>query len=164
MKSDFPYTYRFMRDHEINAVFDLVLSVFHQHIASSYSAEGLETFLSTLTIEFLKDQQPKQFTIVAETEGRIDGMLTNIDTGHIALLFVDSPVQRHGIGKGLIHSYLDVCRRRFPKLKTVTVSASPNSVSFYLKVGFTRISAEQNDNGLRFTPMQMAIPPSNELF
>ncbi len=160
MKSVSPYTYRLMRDNEPDAVFDLVMRVFRQHIAPTYTKEGLESFLSLFTVDFLKDQEPKQFTLVAEKQDNIDGMLTNVDTGHIALLFVDQPVQKNGIGKELIHLYLDECRQRFPKLKTVTVSASSNSVSFYEKVGFIKISDEQNDDGLRFTPMQMTIRPS----
>ena len=160
MKPDHPFIYRLMRDDEAHIVFDLVLRVFHHSVAPTYSPIGTETFLNMLTVEFFNDEESNQFTIVAENQGRIVGMLTNVSTGHIALLFVDSTAQGSGVGNGLIQYYLDVCRWKFPKLRTVTVSSSPNSVSFYEKAGFDRLSEEQDDNGLRFTPMQISLRTS----
>ena len=87
----------------------------------------------------------------------IEVMLSIINTSHIALFFVKTEFQGYGIGKGLIQFSINKCLEKHPDLKAITVSSTPNSVSFYENVGFTRISEEQNENGMRFIPMQKRI-------
>ena len=96
------YTYRLMKTEEANYVYDIILQVFHKHVAPAYSKEGAKTFLSMLSPEFLKVMTPEQFTIVAEQNGQICGTLSTINKSHIALLFVKSEMQGEGVGKSLI--------------------------------------------------------------
>ena len=157
MKNNQDYTYRLMRAGEEETVYELVLSVFHRHVAPIYSRNGIETFLSMLSVDFLKNNDPNIFTLIAESNQRLIGMLTNISMGHIALLFVDAEFQGNGIGKELLHHYIQYCIERYPRLTNITVSASPNSKSFYEHAGFIKVDAEHNENGMRFIPMQKDI-------
>jgi predicted GNAT family N-acyltransferase len=46
---------------------------------------------------------------------------------------------------------------RDPYLSAVTVSASPNSYSFYENIGFNTQGDEIDDDGMRFTPMRKLV-------
>ncbi|MGD9209503.1 MAG: GNAT family N-acetyltransferase [Desulfobacteraceae bacterium] len=157
MKNNQIGTYRLMQVGEEDVVFELVLQGFHQYIAPTYSRNGIETFLSLLSVDFLKENGPNRFTLVAEHQAHLVGMLTNISTGHIALLFVDSAFQGYGIGKNLLHYYMKYCLEKYPRLTSITVSASLNSQSFYEHTGFVKMDVEQEENGMWFIPMQRSI-------
>jgi predicted GNAT family N-acyltransferase len=49
------------------------------------------------------------------------------------------------------------CMNRDPYLSAVTVSASPNSYSFYENIGFNTQGDEIDDDGMRFTPMRKLV-------
>ena len=44
-----------------------------------------------------------------------------------------------------------------PKIRAVTVNASPYAVGFYEKNGFVALNKEQKADGIRFTPMRKAL-------
>ena len=44
-----------------------------------------------------------------------------------------------------------------PKIRAITVNASPYAVGFYEKNGFTALDKEQEADGIRFTPMRKRI-------
>ena len=44
-----------------------------------------------------------------------------------------------------------------PKIRAITVNASPYAVGFYEKNGFTVLDKEQEADGIRFTPMRKAL-------
>ena len=146
-----------MKSGEENDIYDLILKVFHKYVAPTYSQNGIETFLGMLTIDFLKETSAERFTAVAEHLGKHVGMLSIINTNHIALLFVKPEFQRLGIGKGLIQFSIDNCLRGNLQLDNITVSSSPNSLSFYQNDGFVKNGEEQNENGMRFIPMKKYI-------
>lgn len=157
MKKDDKPTYRLMEKGEEKDVYDLILKVFHKHVAPIYSQKGIKTFLGMLSIDFLKETNLEKFTVVAEHNSKLLGMLSIINTNHIALLFVSSEFQNLGIGKGLIQFSINECLKKSPDLKAMTVSSTPNSFSFYEKNGFIKIDEEQNENGMRFVPMQKKL-------
>ena len=70
------YIYRLMKTEEANYVCDIILQIFHKHVAPAYSEEGIKTFLSMLSPDFLKVMTPEQFTIVAEQNNKICGTLS----------------------------------------------------------------------------------------
>lgn len=157
MKKNWKHTYRLLRAGEEDYAHDLILRVFGKHVAPTYTREGIKTFLGMLTLEFLRETKPEKFTIVAEQEGKLVGISSIVRTCHIALLFVDSQFQGRGIGKGLIQSCISTCIEKNPGLRALTVSSTPNSVSFYENVGFVKIGEEKDENGMRFIPMQKTI-------
>lgn len=157
MKKDNKTTYRLMEKGEEKDVYNLILKVFHKHVAPIYSQKGIEAFIGMLSIDFLKETSLEKFTVVAEHNSKIFGMLSIINANHIALLFVSSEFQNLGIGKSLIQFSINKCLEKNPDLKTMTVSSTPNSLSFYDKNGFIKIDEEQNENGMRFIPMQKEL-------
>lgn len=157
MKMNDKPTYRLMEKGEEHDVYDLILKVFHKHVAPIYSQKGIETFLGMLSIDFLKEVSLGKFTVVAEQNNKLFGMISIINTNHIALLFVSSEFQNLGIGKDLIQFSINKCLEKSPDLKTITVSSTPNSLLFYEKNGFIKIDEEQNENGMRFIPMQKKL-------
>jgi len=73
------------------------------------------------------------------------------------LIFVESQYQGKGIGKGLIDEAIKICQNRNPGLKSITVSSSPNSKTFYERIGFRAQSDEVDEDGMRYTPMQRIL-------
>jgi predicted GNAT family N-acyltransferase len=146
-----------MKTGEEKHVYKLTRSVFDKDVAPTYSKKGIKTFLSMLSLEFLKEASNEKFTVVAEYQERIVGILAIISISHVALLFVDSKFQRQGVGNKLIHYAINKCLERQPDLKSITVSATPNSVQFYKNDGFMVIGSEICEDGMRFIPMQKNI-------
>ena len=157
MNANSKYTYRLMKTGEEEYVYDLILRVFHKYVAPTYSSKGIETFLSMLSPEFLKERDPEKFTIVAVQKDQLTGTLSMINMSHIALLFVISEMQGNGIGNSLIQFGINKCLEDHPDMKEITVSSSPNSLSFYQNIGFEIIGEETNENGMRFIPMRKMI-------
>jgi predicted GNAT family N-acyltransferase len=157
MKNNSKYVYRLMNTGEEDHVYGLIMSVFQEYVAPTYSQTGIETFLGMLTLEFLEETSSEKFMVVAEHESQVVGILKMISISHIALLFVDSRFQGQGIGKGLIRFGIGKCLSMNPGIKAVTVSSSQNSISFYENVGFVKIGDEKDENGMRFIPMRREI-------
>jgi len=150
------YTYHLLRPGEEEDVYNLVLRVFHRFVAPTYTEDGIGTFLKMMSPDSLNEKSLNKFTIVAEHNDQIVGIVAMINVSHIALLFVDSDFHGKGIGKNLIQEAINICLKNNPDLEAITVSSSPNSLSFYKSVGFA-IGAEEvneNENGMRFIPME----------
>jgi N-acetylglutamate synthase-like GNAT family acetyltransferase len=155
MKNKFEY--RLMKSGEENIVYDLILDVFHKYVAPTYSQEGVDTFLTMLSVDFLKDVNQDQFSIIAEYANQIIGVLSIIKVNHIALLFVKPGFQGQSVGKGLIRYGIHQCSLKHKDIKSVTVSSTPNSLTFYENIGFKIIDEEKNENGMRFIPMEKKL-------
>jgi len=110
-----------------------------------------------LSPEFLKERNPEKFTIVAVQKEQLIGTLSMINMSHIALLFVNSEMQGNGIGNSLIQFGINICLENHPDIKSITVSSTPNSLSFYQNIGFEIIGEETNERGMRFIPMRKMI-------
>jgi predicted GNAT family N-acyltransferase len=151
------WTCRPIKSGEEFHVYDLILNVFHKSVAPTYSDEGIDTFTKMLTPSFLAEKSGGHFTFVTDIKNRIVGTMTVLKMNHIALLFVDSDFQGRGIGTELIKSGIDICLMEHPDLKSLTVSSSPNSKSFYNNAGFETTGDERDENGMRFTPMEKLI-------
>lgn len=85
---------------------------------------------------------------VWEQEGALLAMAEVRDRNHLVMLFVDPRAQGRGCGGALLRHALE--------LGIATVAASPNAVDFYARHGFQPTGEEQQKNGLRFVPMQIA--------
>jgi predicted N-acetyltransferase YhbS len=83
------YTYHLLRPGEEEDVYNLVLRVFHRFVAPTYTEDGIGTFLNMMSPDSLKEKSPNRFTIVAEHNDQIVGIVAMINVSHIALLFVD---------------------------------------------------------------------------
>jgi GNAT superfamily N-acetyltransferase len=154
MKQDIKLTYRLIKSPEADYVYDMVVRIFNIFVAPAYTQAGIDTFLSMLSADFFKVTTPDQFTIIAENNNKIYGVVSIFNKNHIALLFVDPDMQKTGVGKILIQKCIEKCKINYPAIRSLTVSSSPNSLSFYKNSGFKVIEEEKNENGMRFTPME----------
>lgn len=148
-----------MGESEVNCVHDLIVRVFHEHVAPVYSKNGIEKFLSIVSpggLSELNDGQ-RSFVILAKQSNRPIGMIAVRDESHVALIFVDSEYQGKGIGKHLLDEATKICQNRDSELTAITVSSSPNSIQFYKGLGFEAQGDEVDEDGMRYTPMQKII-------
>jgi predicted GNAT family N-acyltransferase len=148
-----------MKNGEEQETYELILRVFHEHVAPVYSENGVAKFLGMLSPDGLSEMNNgrNSFVILAKDRSNIIGMLSIINENHIALIFVDSKYQGKDIGKKLIEEAIKKCLRRNSDLSAVTVSSSPNSNLFYKNIGFEVQGDEIDEEGMRFTPMKKVI-------
>ena len=63
---------------------------------------------------------------------------------------MDTPLQRRGIGRGLLAAAFPALAHGMPP--RVTVNAAPNSLAAYRRLGFRATGPEQVKNGIRSCP------------
>ena len=76
---------------------------------------------------------------------------------HISLLFVRGKFHHLGVATKLMKVVENEVLAQNPKIRAVTVNASPYAVGFYEKNGFVPLDKEQKADGIRFTPMRKMI-------
>ena len=62
-----------------------------------------------------------------------------------------------GVATKLMKVVVNEVLAQNPKIRAITVNASPYAVGFYEKNGFTALDKEQEADGIRFTPMSLRI-------
>lgn len=140
----------------------LVRRVFDRFEALEYSSQGVDEFYRFADPESMRLRAGNHFCLVAETDGKLVGMIEIRTCNHIALLFVDADYHRRGLATALFARALDECRERAGNLKEFSVNSSPYAIPFYRAVGFRETAPEQIVNGLRFTPMVLSFQPCVE--
>jgi hypothetical protein len=142
-------TYRLMRPVEAPTVCRLVEDVFNQFVASTYAPEGVREFLRYVSPEkLIKRSADNHSTAIAESHGRIVGMVEMRNGDHVSLLFVEPSKHKRGIARGLMQHVIAMhnCER-------ITVHSSPNAEPIYVRLGFIPDGPEQTKHGIRFVPM-----------
>lgn len=76
---------------------------------------------------------------------------------HISLLFVRGKFHHLGVATKLMKVVENEVLAQNPKIRAITVNASPYAVGFYEKNGFVTLDKEQKADGIRFTPMRKRI-------
>jgi len=144
---------------DADAAVGLVRRVFSQYVAPLYNVEGIGEFEAYASAEGFKARlRARHSGFVAEDgNGQIVGLAEVRDCSHLSLLFVSSLLQRRGIGAALVQQAVHLCRLGSPSCAAITVNASPNSIQAYEHFGFFPTGPEQERNGIRFVPMEMAI-------
>jgi predicted GNAT family N-acyltransferase len=66
-------------------------------------------------------------------------------------------LQGKGIGGRLLEIAADTVCHKYPEVAALTVSSSPNSISFYAHAGFAEDGEEIDEEGMRFMPMKRPI-------
>ena len=150
--------YRAMEPHDASAVSHLTTTVFCEAVITHFEAEGIAEMLHSFNPEsYVWRLHNGYFTLVAELNQRIVGMIEVREDNHVTLLFIASDCQGRGIGRKLIELAIRESHARQPERGTMTVHATPNAVGFYRKVGFQPLSGEEYERGLRFWPMRLQI-------
>ena len=146
--------YRRLKKGEETRVSEFISMVFHGHVASGLSQEGIDEFMKYIRPDEIKRQlKENHVAFIAIHDGSILGVIEVRNNNHVALFFVDGGFQRRGIGKKLLQKALELCRGSDPEFSALTVNASLNSTMAYETLGFEATDVEQCKNGIRFVPM-----------
>ena len=153
--------YRHAKPGEEQRIIDLALKAFDDSVAPHYTDEGIAEFRRYCNVaSFIERNRAEYFSLVAELNKEIIGMIEVRDHDHIALLFVDTRFQGKGIGNNLVNKAWEICRQNRPDVRSMTVHSSPNAVAAYEKMGFHPEGDERCDHGIRFVPMVRWDAPS----
>ena len=146
---------------EVESAMALALEVFMQFEAPDYPPEGVETFKKDIVEnpEYLEMARQGACPIYGAFDGEqivaLMGMRSN--KTHINLVFTKKEYHRKGIARAIFRYLLQDVLKENPSLEALTLNSSPYGLPFYLAIGFTPLSEEQETNGIRFTPMKYII-------
>lgn len=144
---------------KLRGALDLVWETFMKYEAPDYGEMGIATFRHFVTYSNMVEK-------VNQGEMKFYGCYLNqyligviaLRTGqHISLLFVRGKFHHLGVATKLVEIVENEVLAQNPKIRAVTVNASPYAVGFYEKSGFVPLDKEQKANGIRFTPMRKMI-------
>ena len=144
---------RKMEEKDLDAVSAICMDSFSKSVAGTLLAEGLSTFSKIADSDsFLNRMKEDNLMLVAECNGRIEGVIELKEGRHVAMLFVSPKYQNKGVGKKLLSSALSRAT-----VDTVTVSASLSSVPVYKKYGFECKGGKSESAGMVYQPMEIEL-------
>ena len=147
-----------MEEKDIKAVSAICIASFSKSVASTLSEEGVLTFAKIAASDaFLNRMHEDNLMLIAECDGKIEGVIELKEGRHIAMFFVKPEQQNRGIGRKLLSSALSYARAG-----TVTVSASLSSVPVYKKYGFECKGEIGEIAGLVYQPMEIELNKSTQ--
>lgn len=144
---------RKMEEKDLAAVSATCIASFLQSVADTLSEEGVSTFSKIAASNaFLDRMNGDNVMLVADSDGKIEGVIELKEGRHVAMLFVSPERQKEGIGRKMLTSVLD-----YAKVDTVTVRASLSSVPAYEKYGFECKGEAGESAGLAYQPMEIKL-------
>ena len=149
---------------EAEEALDLAREVFLQFEAPDYPSEGTETFLRDIVQNDDFREKCRQGicpVYAAFDAGKMIGIIgMRANKTHINMVFTKKAYHRQGVATSIFRYLLADRLREDPDLKEITLNSSPYGKPFYLHLGFVPLSAEQQMDGIRFTPMKYTIKRS----
>ena len=137
---------------------ELVLRVFSESETPEYRKEGIAEFQAFIEPDFIvgkmKSCELRLWGAFEYTQ--IIGVIAIRPPLHISLLFIDKQYQRRGIARKLFNTVISD-KTVISGNEHVTVYSSPYAIDIYRCFGFVQTDAEQNVNGLSFTPMECTL-------
>lgn len=132
----------------------LAWRVFQKYDAPDYTEEGIDSFLNFISDNSLYKMflAGEYVLFVAESGGKIIGIISLRMGKHISLLFVDEKYQRIGAGKKLVN-YLENYLANELGVYQCSVNAAPGAIAFYEKIGFESIGPMEISDGITYMPM-----------
>ena len=115
------------------------------------SIKGMQTLLNFYSIEQITDRfnTPKNVFFHFELNNIIVGF-AELENNHLVSLFIDKNMRNKGIGK----EFIQFITNESQLYSEITVFASPTSIDFYTKNGFSQQSVNCKENyGLLYMPM-----------
>lgn len=135
-----------------------IKTVYDEFVAKDYSKEGNDFFYDWIQPSKIAERQGKQINIwLAFADMKLVGMIEIRENQFISLLFVDKNYQGQGIAKKLFNESLKEIVERNLMLETFYVHASPYSIPVYKKMGFIETGSMQEENGIKYLPMELKI-------
>lgn len=155
------YKIRRLKPDEVEAAMALALEVFLQFEAPEYTAEGTETFRQDIVEnkDFIAKCKAGRCPLYGAFDGEklvaMMGMREN--RTHINLVFTKREYHRKGLATAVFHYLLEDIGKDDPPPEAITLNSSPYGIPFYLALGFEPQGEEQEQNGIRYTPMKYVI-------
>jgi GNAT superfamily N-acetyltransferase len=141
----------------IPSIENLIRKVFMDCIASTYAEEGIRNFLDYVSEKKIRERQKEGgFWLIAVHKGDLIGAIEMKNESHLSLLFVDKAWHHRGIARALFQQVKAMFYQKHSK-DALTVNSTPNAIDFYIRMGFLPLSHEQEQGGIRFVPMQLAL-------
>ena len=150
------FTIRQTKPGEEVPVCNLVARSFNEFIAPEFSEEGIEEFFKYANPrEFKKRSESGYFSMIAESESTIVGVIEINNSRHISMLFVEKDHHKKGIAKNLIKNSFEELRAEKKQIDAITVNSSRYAVPFYEKLGFLQYEEEKTIYGVIHIPMMV---------
>lgn len=147
-----------MSQADVEPGIELVMKVFNEFVVPDCRPEGLASFAEWADPAAFSERLRGGFVdLVAVQRGRIVGVIEWMPPDHVAMLFVDPAIQGQGVGRRLFEAALHQIRATHQEVKTIRVHASRYAVSFYQRLGFRAADSEQEQDGIRYTPMLLEV-------
>ncbi|MBX7219877.1 MAG: GNAT family N-acetyltransferase [Blastocatellia bacterium] len=148
---------RWMTDEEALTVSEMVIASFDAATAPLFSTEAVEKIHQFAQPEaILQRNQTGHRVLVAQLNHRIAGMI-QFTENHIRMLFVAPDLQRVGIGRTLLQKAFEWFESQELRPAVITLNSSPNAVEAYRRFGFIQTKPEQDDQGIRYIPMEFPL-------
>ena len=144
---------------KLRGALDLVWETFMKYEAPDYGEMGIATFRHFVTYSNMveKVNQGEMKFYGCSLNQYLIGVIALRTGQHISLLFVRGKFHHLGVATKLMKVVENEVLAQNPKIRAVTVNASPYAVGFYEKNGFVPLDKEQKADGIRFTPMRKMI-------
>jgi GNAT superfamily N-acetyltransferase len=132
------------------------MKVFDKFVAPDYVAQGRRTFQEYVASAKIRERYDGGADRVwtAKAGPELVGVIALREEKHISLLFVAEAWQRRGIARGLVGRAIRELETRPGAARQLTVNSAPYAVTVYEKLGFQKLGAEQERDGIRFVPMK----------
>ena len=150
--------FRKIRDGEEIEVCNLVARSFNEFIAPDFPEQGVEEFfLYSNPLSLKRRLEKNYFSMVAECDGRILGMIEIKGGNHISMLYVDKDFHHNGIASTLVKKALEEISENNRNPEDITVNSSRYAVPFYESLGFIQYEDEKSVYGVIHTPMLLSV-------
>lgn len=148
---------RITEEADFQAALKLAENVFMQYEAPTFSNRGVESFLSFLWGERVREMfADGSFAVWNCYSGEeLVGMLAMRNCEHISLAFVRSDFHRQGVGRMLYAAAKTEAKAH--GTKRITVNASDYGIPFYWAMGFRETDMRLLTDGIQYTPMTAKI-------
>ena len=134
---------------DLLVVSQLIEQSFDESVAPTLNDEGIETFKKGLSVESLEKRfNSDNLFMICRNEKEIIGVGEIRDKNHLNLLFVETRLQKKGIGGKILNEL--ICQT---EENEVTVNSSLNAVGAYEKLGFDKIGLPSEVNSIKYQPM-----------
>lgn len=148
-------TIRMLRATDLEQASAVCMAAFRHSVAGTLPAAGICTFTEIASPDGFAGRMCDANTmLVFEMDGRVQGVAELSGGQHVAMLFVDPTCQRQGVGRALMAALIECARA-----DVLTVRAALGSVPAYQRYGFRMAGAVGEQAGLRYQPMELALPP-----
>lgn len=143
---------------DIDQTVAMIQRIFDLYIAPEFSEHGIREFKCFIRPQDIRTRYANgSVLLVGRWRGELVGVIEIKGDNHIALLFTEEGFHRKGIAGKLIEAAVARCRVKLPGLRRITVNSSPFAVRIYKKMGFIPMDCEQQQYGIKFTPMEKIL-------